>query len=318
MYERRAVALEKYECTVKEASKGRGTFIYDTSLGEKVLVPFKGSKARAMFIKEYLDKLNDAGFVTERIMLTKEGEAVASDDGDEMYILKDYIKGDECKTLVEVDVYSAMECIGSFHKASRACTDLSPDINIISYMDKAKKHMKELKKVRNYIKGRNKKNEFELLFQENYEHYLDCAMKALSYMEESESIWCHGQLNHHNIISVSGEWRIVNFEHVVFSSAMTDVSEFIRKVSEKNLWSIRVGDELINRYDKICSLSDIDRKQLLGLLLFPEKFWKIVDHYYSSHKAWVSKRDIEKLRLVVEQEKERIAFIEKIFSIEFK
>ena len=63
-------------------------------------------------------------------------------------------------------------------------------------------------------------------------------------------------------------------------------------------------------------MSEAARKQLVGVMLFPEKFWKIADHYYGSHKAWIPKRDIEKLEKIISQEEERISFIEKVFSIE--
>jgi hypothetical protein len=49
-------------------------------------------------------------------------------------------------------------------------------------------------------------------------------------------------------------------------------------------------------------------------LLFPEKFWKIANHYYNTHKAWISGRDIEKLDKVIAQEENRIKFLENLFS----
>jgi hypothetical protein len=53
---------------------------------------------------------------------------------------------------------------------------------------------------------------------------------------------------------------------------------------------------------------------LYVLLLFPEKFWKLANHYLSSHKAWVSGRDIEKLDRIMEQEGRRQEFLENLFQ----
>lgn len=314
MYDKRAAALEKYELTVKEITRGRGTFICDTSQGEKVLVPFRGTKTRAMFIKNYLDELNEAGFEVEKIMLTAEGEAL-SEDGEESYLLKDYIKGNECRVQMDEDTIMAMETIASFHRASEKVNQPEAEKNALSYSDKAKKHMNELKRIRNYIKGRSKKNEFELMFQENYEYYMECAGKAVEYMSHGNEIWCHGQMNQHNILYTGSQWRIVNFEHIMYAPAIIDVSEFIRKISEKNQWNYRMGEKLLDRYERGYHMSDDARKQLLGVLLFPEKFWKIADHYYGSHKAWIPKRDIEKLEKIIAQERDRITFIEKVFAI---
>ena len=76
-----------------------------------------------------------------------------------------------------------------------------------------------------------------------------------------------------------------------------------------------MGERLLNKYESGCPMSEQARKQLLGVLLFPEKFWKIADHYYGSNKAWIPKRDIEKLEKIIAQERERITFIEKVFAI---
>ena len=62
---------------------------------------------------------------------------------------------------------------------------------------------------------------------------------------------------------------------------------------------------------KLCK----EEKQLLHvLLLFPEKFWKVSNHYSNSHKAWVSGRDIEKLNRLIAAEPAREHFLENLFS----
>ena len=43
MYQQREQLLEKYELTVKEVSKGRGTVIADTDQGRVVLQEYHGS-----------------------------------------------------------------------------------------------------------------------------------------------------------------------------------------------------------------------------------------------------------------------------------
>ena len=59
----------------------------------------------------------------------------------------------------------------------------------------------------------------------------------------------------------------------------------------------------------------MEEKQLLHvLLLFPEKFWKVSNHYSNSHKAWVSGRDIEKLNRLIAAEPAREHFLENLFS----
>ena len=53
--------------------------------------------------------------------------------------------------------------------------------------------------------------------------------------------------------------------------------------------------------------------ELYYRLAYPEKFWKIVNFYYNSRKVWIPERNREKLQLVVEQEKEKQAFLDAVF-----
>ena len=82
---------------------------------------------------------------------------------------------------------------------------------------------------------------------------------------------------------------------------------------EKRDWDIDLGKEIIQRYQEAYVLEDESCQQLYGLLLFPEKLWKVVNHYMSARKSWISEKDIEKLRKVINQEYKRRDFLEKLF-----
>ena len=94
-----------------------------------------------------------------------------------------------------------------------------------------------------------------------------------------------------------------------------DLANFIRKMQEKNDWDIHVGLEMIESYTKVRKIRQEEYEKLYSLLLFPEKFWKVANHYMNSRKSWISERDIEKLKKVIEQEAKRLKFMENLFSI---
>ncbi len=50
-------------------------------------------------------------------------------------------------------------------------------------------------------------------------------------------------------------------------------------------------------------------RQLYYRLAYPEKFWKIVNFYYNSGKAWIPDKNMEKLVKVMQQEKSKQAFL---------
>ena len=66
----------------------------------------------------------------------------------------------------------------------------------------------------------------------------------------------------------------------------------------------------MDTYLSVRTLSEEERRVLYAMLTFPEKFWKIANRYYNTHKAWVSGRNIEKLEKFIRQEDERERFLE--------
>jgi hypothetical protein len=116
------------------------------------------------------------------------------------------------------------------------------------------------------------------------------------------------------VIKTDRGYRIVHLETLSYGISVSDFVNFLRKTMEKNNWDENLGFSMLHWYDAQAPLSKEDYQVIYSLLLFPEKFWKIANHYYNSHKAWLSGRDIEKLDKLIEQEPARVAFLEKLFS----
>jgi CotS family spore coat protein len=313
--------LEQYDLSADQIGRGRGTYICTIGEEAKLLVPFKGSAERAEFLCQVLLYLKASGFRVEQILRTREGSACAKDEAGERYLLKDMAVGPECNLKSKAEVREALEQLAGLHSILESCPVEIPDFmknDGKAILQLYGKHCRELLKVRNYVKSRKKKNTFEVRFQEQYPHFMECAQKSLQLLGEEtprmEYRLCHGDFNQHNIVNTKSGWQIVNFESLHYDLSVFDLANFMRKTLEKNNWNRELGMEMIEAYTKEQPLSEARLRQLYLLLLFPEKFWKIANHYYNSHKAWISGRDIEKLDKVIAQEENRICFLENLFS----
>ena len=70
-----------------------------------------------------------------------------------------------------------------------------------------------------------------------------------------------------------------------------------------------------NQGEQVSSHLREEEKEYIALRLsYPEKFWKCANTYYNSNKAWISSKSVEKLRLSIEQNEVKKAFLEQIFS----
>ena len=122
LYNQSEALLEQYDLDIKQITKGRGAYICDTSQGMKLLMPFRGSKERAAFLREVLQYLQEEGVGTEQICLTKEGEASVEDEYGKRYWLKDMISGSECRTGIENDLQQSVILLAHLHRKLAACS----------------------------------------------------------------------------------------------------------------------------------------------------------------------------------------------------
>ncbi len=320
MYNQTEAILSQYEIEIQEVTKGRGNFICDTDKGKFLLVPFRGSKEKGALLCRFLSELQARKFAVEQILLNQEQEAVSEDEyTGERFILKDYVDGVEISTSKVDEMKEAVRLLACYHKVAKDVRLEEQLQNPVELVENWSRHYRELIKVRNYIRNRKKKNEFEQLYMRNFEHNRKSAEDSLAILtalkaERTGSLFCHGDFNQHNILFCNGKYRIAHFENFSYGWAMTDLANYLRKMLEKNDWNTKIGMELIAEYDSYRHMEKIEYQQLYGLLLFPEKFWKVTNHYMNSRKTWISGRDIDKLVKVIEQEEKRLDFMENLFA----
>lgn len=321
MYNQTEAILSQYEIELQEVLKGRGSFICDTDKGKWMLVPFHGSKEKGLLLHRFLAELLEKGFLVEQIMLTKEQDAVAEDEyTGERFLLKSYVDGTEISTGKLEDMKEAVRMLAIYHNISREVAEKNEMKRRNEGVTESwQRHYRELIKVRNYIRNCKKKNEFEQIYMRHFEHNRRAAEESLQMLEASSAdfkhyLICHGDFNQHNVLLSKGMYRIVHFENFEYHWGMLDLANFIRKMLEKNEWNEKTGRELIAEYDRYRTISTEEYRLLYGLLLFPEKFWKVTNHYMNSRKTWISGREIDKLKKVIEQEEQRLKFMENVFA----
>lgn len=194
-----------------------------------------------------------------------------------------------------------------------------------------KRHTAELKKAGNYMRSKKRKNEFEQVALRELEHFYDEALDATRLIDqdciqsrfqraEDSGELIHGSFNYHNVImDIVGDYEhniaVTNFERCQNECQIVDLYQFLRKVLEKHNWDVGVAYALLDEYDRVRPLEDVELELLIVLLKFPLKFWKIINQYYNSGKAWIPLKDIEKLKTVIRQNSARLDLIDKICGV---
>lgn len=324
--EKQIVLLENYDIVVNQTSKGRGAIICDTNKGTMILKEYKGSKEKLQLDQALLEHVQKKITVPiEQLQFTKDEELFVTDFYGNTYILKTYFKGNECNLQSEEEIINAIKTLAKLHKGMifEGYKDIYTP-TIIKLDEEFDKSNKELKRVRNFLRNKKQKNDFEQFLYNEYNYFINQAIEIkeqmLHYYKvddylyiKDKGIFCHGDYQHHNILVDGGTMNIINFEKIIMDEPIRDLYLFLRKLLEKNSWSIELGDKIISAYNDINVLSMKDMLKLYYRLAYPEKFWKIVNHYYNTRKVWIPEKNGEKLQRVIAQEKEKQEFLEKIF-----
>ena len=244
MYNREEEILEQYELEIRSTAKGRGALNCDTDKGTMLLRQFRGSKERAVFLYDILNFLYEQGFTAETIFPAKDGEVLVKDEiGDCFYLLKNWYLGRECDVKSRDDILAAVKTLAKLHSLTKCYRKDIPEFlkaDANSLLNEYERHNRELNKVKNYIRGRNKKNEFEMLFMKVYENYkvqakevTDHLKNQLEKLDETArgQMWglSHGDYNQHNVLYSQGEWVLLNFEKMSYDILVQDLARNIGK-----------------------------------------------------------------------------------------
>jgi len=181
------------------------------------------------------------------------------------------------------------------------------------------KHNRELRKARNFIRGKQKKNDFELTVIGSYKRFYEQALEAQAGMhrlfcegEGAKRYICHGELNQHHVLMGKDYVAVTEFNKMHMGLQVEDLYDFLRKIMEKHDWNPMIGEATMDAYERILPLTSKERSCLYYLFLYPEKYWKQINFYYNANKAWVPARQTEKIQNLERQEEQRMRFIQGI------
>lgn len=322
MNERGLKVLEQYDLKIAGTRRGRGSFICETDKGMKLITEFYGSVNRLRFQNRVLDHLREQGYLlVDRTVENAEGELVTKDRDETVYIVKDWFDGRECDTKNNADILMAVRNLAELHTRMHLPEEEGMEIYTgDSLEEEYAARNREIKKAWNFMRGRRRKNEFESCFLNNYALFFEQAQEAQKRLAASgygkmyedavkQGLLCHGDYNQHQILNTRKGIATTNFTKCRCDVQAGDLYQFLRKILEKQNWNPGLGMAMVEEYDKVLCLDRTAREYLKIRLAYPEKFWKLANHYYNHNKAWIPGKNLEKLQTLINQQQKRDAFL---------
>lgn len=322
--------LKQYPFQVRSRKRTRGGFLLETEQGLCLLTEYSSSLPRLEFEERIKEKLSQQGYQQLDIAYkNSKGEYFTKDAYRNNWIVRKWQSGTECDIRREEDVLHCAAHLGKLHKlmqlGERQESDYCQKESIQGEMER---HNKELKRVRSYIRNKKQKNEMEICLLNSFDLFYEQGYLAQSLLQESryDELWnqtleqgriCHGNYTYHNVLLSPKGIATTHFEKAEIGIQIRDLYQFMRKVMEKNGWESSLGISVIKEYQKERSFEPGEGELLYTLLLYPEKYWKLVNFYYNNRKSWSPAKNLEKLKKICHQQEQRMACLEKIKGLLF-
>lgn len=319
MNDRALKLLEQYGLEVTSVRRARGAYLLETPQGLRILSDYSGSEHKAQFQNRVMRQIRESGYESVDLLLpNQEGELVVKDWEENRYVVKEWYAGRECDTANEQEILRAVCNLAQLHRVMYLAEEpeFEKSFTAQTVLEELRAQNAELKKIRSYVRKKNTKGDFERLFLNCFSVYFEqaeeaehrLAEQAFAQMAVHGSV-CHGDYDHHHVLMSAEGIATTNFENCRFDYQVNDFYRFLRKILEKHDWNQRLGQRMLEAYTRIRPLPKEERELLYVRMLYPEKFRKLANHYYSGNKAWISRRFLDKLELLNRQQGKRKEYV---------
>ena len=318
--------LEQYEIEVSGTRKVRGAILCDTNVGVLLLREAAVSDKKVPVLEALTTHLTHHGYPrVDSIFLNKEGEFITKAEDGTRYVLKRWFSGRECDVKKEQEVLESVKNLARLHKIMKMPGEEVREFVGNDLREEFLRHNRELRKVRAFIRGRTAKGDFENAVLKHFDAMYEWAGTAGERLAESgyerllqksreEGAVTHGDYNYHNVLITPKGMATTNFEHFTNDIQIEDFYYFMRKVMEKYEWNVELARAMLRTYQDIRPLSEEEQEYMAIRLSYPEKFWKLVNSYYHSNKAWIPGKNVEKLQTAIDQTEKKKRLLKSIFS----
>ena len=319
--------LEQYDIETENVRKGRGVYLLDTDKGLLLLQKAAVSERRMEQLEILGSYLIENGCPNiDQSVRNKEGKLVSTAEDGSRYVVKHWFNGRECNVQKDYEVVEAVKNLAYLHNILKVPPETETEFPWGQDLkEEFILHNRELKKVRNFIRKRPRKSEFEMIFLKYFEEMYEIACAVTQRLEVSrlkeltelclkQKTITHGDYNYHNVLMLPSGIATVNFDNSRVDVQSADLYYFMRKLMEKHQWDAYLGEQIMRSYTLIRPVAEAEMQYLAIRLAYPEKFFKVANTYYQSNKARIPEKSIEKLLAAVRETEKKRRFLQDIFS----
>jgi len=321
----------QFDIKIEKLKASKGVYYLRTDKGERCLKKINYGPQKLLFVYGAKEHLAKNGFENlDRYFLNIDNEPYALVNED-LYTLSEWLEGKECDFHNIEEVKIAAKTLAKLHKASKGYdppenSKLKSDLGRWPHL--MEKRIKSFDKMREMVRKKNIKSEFDMIYIQSVDFYKEIGKKAFdmlsgsSYYElcaiaEREKSFCHHDYTYHNIIlDNKNDVYVIDFDYCKREVRAFDISNFMTKVLKRVDWNLDYAIAIIDSYNSEEPIDKEEYRVLLAYLQFPQRYWRLSNRYYYNEVNWGQNTFAGKLDSIVHEKDKFLNFIEK-FSNEY-
>lgn len=315
----------QFNIKIETIKPSKGIYYVKSNKGERCLKKINYGPQKLLFVYGAKEHLIKNGFKNvARYFLNIDGEPYAMVNED-LYTLSEWIEGRECDFHNLDEVKVAARTLAELHEASKGYdppenSKLKSDLGRWTHL--MNKRIKSLDKMRDMVRKKNNKSNFDLLYIKSMEFYKELGRKALETLEESkyeelcvlaekEKSFCHHDYTYHNIvIDKDNNYHIIDFDYCKREIRTFDISNFMIKVLKRVGWNPEFADAILESYNEVSPLLDCEYKVLYAFLQFPQRYWRLANRYYYNEVNWGQNAFGNKIETIIAEQDNMLKFLD--------
>ena len=302
------ILWDGYGLQLRGTSRIRTGLVCRTDQGLWELKKSRGHKENLYFAFDVKEQLRKNGFTQiGRFYPTQEGEPFYQQDG-VLYTLEDVMPAEALAEDCAASFIRGAEALGQMHAAAKGLKSTYAQWDREKLPKRYAKRRSGLAKIKKRSEKNGTYDAIDLLLLQYYGLYMEQTAEAEELLKrggyaqaveqaEQTGAFCHGAYKGESLrLLQDGSLCIGGFDQCEAELPLADLAAYLKRYMKKTDGQTEGVTVMLHAFEKHYPLSEKDILLLQGMLLYPEKFLRLINEYYNRRRACISPAMEERLQ----------------------